>query len=168
MRFLARVQMRDELRKKFDPSDIVQQSMLQAYQAFSDFRGSSEAELVAWLRTILARTISHAIRDAHADKRDVGRERSIHAAMDASSLRLETFLAAEQSSPSQNAQRREQAVVVAEAVETLSEGQREVILLRYWHGKTITEIAEETGRTVSAVAGLAFRGLKSLQEKLGT
>ncbi len=167
LRFLARVQLGKGTNARFDPSDIVQQSMLQAYQAWDGFQGNSEAELIAWLRTILARTVAHAVRDAHAERRDINRERSIHAAIDASSCRLENFLADGQSSPSQQAVRREQAVIVAEAVEALSDQQREVILLRYWHGKTIAEIAEAMDKTPSAVAGLAHRGLKTLRESLG-
>ncbi len=166
LRFLARVQLGIELRSQLDPSDIVQQSLLQAYQARDDFRGGSKAELVAWLRQILSRTIAHATRELHAEKRDVDRQQSIHAAVDASSARLELFLAADQSSPSQRAMRREHAVLVAEAVESLSDEQRETVLLRYWHGMTLNEVANAMAKSPTAVAGLLHRGLKTLRTRL--
>jgi len=166
LRFLARVQLGAELRSKLDPSDIVQQSLLQAHQARSGFRGHTEAELVAWLRRILSRTIAHATRDWQAQKREVDREQSIHTAVDASSARLEHFLAAEGSSPSQRAVRREHAVLVAEAVESLSAAQREAIVLRYWHALTLNEVAAALQKSPTAVAGLLHRGLKALRVKL--
>lgn len=166
LRFLARVQIGPEMQGKLDPSDIVQQSMLQAHRAWKGFRGQSEAELAGWLRTILANTIAHAARHLRTQKRDVGREQSIHEAVDASSMRLEHFLAAEQSSPSQRAVRREHAVLVAEAVESLSEDQREAIVLRYWHGMTLAEVAKAMDKTLPATAGLVHRGLKMLRQKL--
>ncbi len=166
LRFLARVQLGIDLRSQLDPSDIVQQSLLQAYQARDDFRGGSKAELVAWLRQILSRTIAHATRELHAEKRDVDRQQSIHAAVDASSARLELFLAADQSSPSQRAMRREHAVLVAEAVESLSDEQRETVLLRYWHGMTLNEVANAMAKSPTAVAGLLHRGLKTLRTRL--
>lgn len=166
LRFLARVQLGVELRSKVDPSDVVQQSLLQAHQARDGFRGGSEAELVAWLRQILSRTIAHATRDVHAAKRNVDRQQSIHAAVDASSARLEQLLAADLSSPSQRAMRRERAVLVAEAVESLSAEQNEAIVLRYWQGMTLNEVADAMEKSPAAVAGLLHRGLKVLRARL--
>lgn len=164
--FLARVQLGDGLRRRVDPSDIAQQSLLQAHQARNDFRGSSEAEMIAWLRKILSRTIAHVARDLHADKRDIDRERSIHAAVDASSLRLEQLLAADQATPSRLAERREHAVLVAEAVESLTAEQREAIVLRYWRGMKLKELAAAMNKSPSAAAGLLHRGLKTLRTRL--
>jgi RNA polymerase sigma-70 factor (ECF subfamily) len=166
LRFLAKVQLGADLRAKVDPSDIVQQSLLLAHQAWGDFRGTSEAELAAWLRAILSRTIAHATRDWKAQKRDVERERTIEAAVDASSARLGQFLVAEQSSPSQAAMRREQEVLVAEAVESLSADQCEAIVLRYWQGMTLNGVAEAMNKSPAATAGLLHRGLKALRSRL--
>jgi len=106
------------------------------------------------------------VRDFGRDKRDVAREHSLEAVLDASSARLEAWLAVEQSSPSQQAQRNEQAVRLAEALDRLPEAQREAVVLHYFHGCLVADIGRQLGRSAEAVAGLLHRGLKSLREHL--
>src|ERR1700730_7225748 len=98
LRLLAGLQLDPRLQAKLDPSDLVQQTMLQAYQALDQFRGQTEAELAARVRQMLARTLANATRDLGRAKRDVARERSLQATLEESSARLEAWLAAEQSS----------------------------------------------------------------------
>ena len=50
------------LQAKLDPSDVVQQTLLKAHQNWDQFRGSNDAELAAWLRSILARHVSDVAR----------------------------------------------------------------------------------------------------------
>ena len=164
LRLLARMQLDERLRRKMDPSDIVQQTLLQAHRALGDFRGSTDAEMAAWLRQILARNLAHAVRDFGRDKRNINRERSLEQAVNASSARLEAWLAAEQSSPSQKAQRNEHVLQLCEALEQLPDAQREAVELHYWHGCTLAEIADQMDRTPAAIAGLLKRGLRKLRE----
>ena len=166
LRFLARVQLDPRLRAKVDPSDLVQQSLLQAHRARGDFRGTTDAERAAWLRQILARTLLHCRRDLTRDKRDVTRERSLHAGVEASSARLEGWLAAPGSAPDRRARRNERARLLAAAVETLPDDQREAVTLRYWEGLKLAEIAGRMGRTTGSVAGLLRRGLRAVREGL--
>jgi RNA polymerase sigma-70 factor (ECF subfamily) len=167
LRLLARSQLDDRLRSKLDASDIVQQTLLQAHRGLADFRGTTDAEMAAWLRQILAHNLAHAVRDFGRDKRDIGRERSLQAAVDASSARLESWLAAEQSSPSQRAQRNEQVLRLCDALEQLPGSQRDAVRLHYWEGCTLVEIGARLDKTPAAVAGLLKRGMRKLRELMG-
>ena len=161
---LAKMQLDDRLRRKMDPSDVVQQTLFQAHRAMGDFRGSTEAEMAAWLRQNLARNLAHAVRDFGRDKRNINRERYLEEAVNASSARLEAWLAAEQSSPSQKVQRNEQVLQLCDALYRLPDSQREAVGLHYWQDCTLAEIAEQMDRTPAAVAGLLKRGLRKLRE----
>ena len=165
LRFLARVQLDRRLQAKVDPSDIVQQSLLQAHQARDQFLGTTQAEQAAWLRQILARSMAHALRDFQREKRDVAREVSLSKALESSSIRLERWLQVE-SHPDQRAERKERMLLVSEALEQLPTDQRDSIILRFWKGRSLQEIANEMDRTPRAVAGLLQRGLKTLRTNL--
>lgn len=167
LRLLASIQMSSQLRGKLDPSDIVQQTFLQAHQARGTFRGESEAELAGWLRKILIRTLLHAIRDYARAKRDVALERSLQEDVGRSSARWEEWLQGDQSTPSHCAQRNEQLRHLADAMEGLPEAQGEAVELYYWQKLTVSQIAEQMGRSPDAISGLLRRGLRQLREQLG-
>lgn len=163
---LARMQFDRRLQAKLDASDVVQQTMLQAHQAWDGFRGSTDAELAAWLRQILARNLAHLARDYGRDKRDVARERSLQHRLDQSSARLEAWLRTDESSPSQRAVRNEELLRLAGAVARLPDAQRTAVELHYWHGWTVPDIAIHIGRSNTATAGLLHRGLTALRSEL--
>jgi RNA polymerase sigma-70 factor (ECF subfamily) len=165
LRVLARVQLDPRLRGKLDPSDIVQQTLLEAHRA-RDKCPSDPAEQAAWLRKILAHNLANAVRDLGRAKRDVRRERSLEAAIEESSARLEAWLAAEQSSPSERAESNEYLLRLAEALDQLPADQQEAVVLHHLQGQSLSELAGHFGRSPAAVAGLLHRGIKKLQELL--
>jgi RNA polymerase sigma-70 factor (ECF subfamily) len=163
---LARLQVYARLAPKLDASDLVQQTLLRAHQALDQFHGGPD-QIKAWLRQILARTVANAIRHLCQARRDVRLEQSLEADVDASSMRLDAWLAAEQSSPSEVCQHREQLNALAAALESLPEEQRTVLVLKHCHGQTVDQIAQQLGRTPASVAGLLRRGMQTLRERLG-
>jgi RNA polymerase sigma-70 factor (ECF subfamily) len=162
----ARLRLAPILRGKLEPSDVVQQTLLEAHQARDQFRGRSVGEQAAWLRQILARNLANAGRDLSRAKRDVTRERSLQQALDESASQLEGWLADGQSSASRQAQRHEWAVRLAQALADLPEAQREAVVLRHFHGLSLARIAAELHTTTAAVTGLLHRGLKNLRQLL--
>lgn len=162
----ARVNLGEPLRGKLDASDIVQQTLLDAHRQRQQFRGQTPAEMAGWLRRMLACNLADAVRALRRDKRDVRRERSLDAALDESASRLDAWLAAEQSSPSEHAIHSEEVLQVADAVAQLPDAQSDAIVLHYWQGLTLAEVAQRLGRTPAAVAGLLQRGLKALRTLL--
>lgn len=163
---MARMHMGHKLGAKMDPSDIVQQTLLDAHRQREQFRGSTSAEMAGWLRRMLACNLADALRAFARDKRDLARERSLEAALEESSARIEAWLHAEQSSPSQKAERTEDMLRLVEALAELPEAQREAVVLHYWQGQTLAEVAAQLERSVPAVAGLLQRGLKTLRTLL--
>ena len=161
LHLLARLQLDRRLQAKVDASDIVQQTLVQAIRGASEFRGRTEAEVAAWLRQILAHNLANTLRDLGRQRRDVRRERSIQAAVEQSSARLESWLAADQTSPSQRAIRGEQASQLADALASLPEAQREALTLHHLQEWTLDQVAQHLGRSPAAVAGLIKRGLRA-------
>lgn len=166
LRFLARQHLRSRYHGKLDHSDIVQQSLLSAFAARDQFVGQTEAERLAWMRQILVHTVARATRGLLTQKRDINRERSIEADVDASSMRLRHFLASRDSSPSQAMVREENVRMLAEAIERLPDDQREVVELRYWSEMSVKQLSETLGKSPSAIAGLLHRGTKRLRALL--
>jgi RNA polymerase sigma-70 factor (ECF subfamily) len=163
LRALAQIELGRRLQSKVDPSDIVQQSLLEAHQDLAALKGRTEPELIAWLRTILARNLLNTARDFAAQKRDLKRERSLAQHLADSSVRLEQFLASEQTSPSQIAARNEDAEKLAAALAELPDDQRAALILKHFHDWSLAQIAKEMDRSTLAVAGLLKRGLKKLR-----
>jgi RNA polymerase sigma-70 factor (ECF subfamily) len=166
LRMLARTQLGPRLQAKLDASDVAQQVILRAHEAREQFRGTSEAERLAWLRAILANVLAAVARRFEAAARDVGRERSLEVDLEQSSSRLECLIPADQTSPSQRASRCEDLLRLAAALARLPPDQREVVELHHLKGLPVAEVAVEMGRTRPAVVGLLFRGLKKLRELL--
>jgi RNA polymerase sigma-70 factor (ECF subfamily) len=164
---LARLQVEPRFRAKFDPSDIVQQTMLEAVRGWPKYRGGTEAELAAWLRQILAHVLLHEMRRfGQAQRRDVGREVSLEQALAESSRRLGNALAAPGSSPSERAGRNELELCLADALARLPADYAEVILLRNVEGLAHDEIAGRMGRGVGSVRMLWVRALARLRREL--
>src|SRR6516162_2690961 len=76
LRLLARARVGALLRARLDPSDLVQQTLLVAHRQAGQFRGTTQAELAAWLGQILDRQLANLLRDHCRDCRDVRREQS--------------------------------------------------------------------------------------------
>lgn len=135
-----------------DAADLVQETFLKAHRHFVQFRGMTEREFISWLRQILAATLANLVRHYYAaQRRDVRLERELAVDLDESSRVLDQGLLAKQSSPSQRAVRREQAVVLADALGQLPEDYREVVILRQLQGLTFPEVARRMSRTVDSV-----------------
>jgi RNA polymerase sigma-70 factor (ECF subfamily) len=160
---LARMQLDPGPRNRIDPSDIVQQTLLEAHAKADQFHGDDSA-LAAWLRQALVNNLRDAWRALRQGKRDIRREQTLPEAVEQSSARLQGMLAAAQSSPSQRAVRNEDLLRLADALSRLPQAQREAIVLHHLQGCSLAEAARSMGRTDTAVAGLLHGGLKHLRQ----
>jgi RNA polymerase sigma-70 factor (ECF subfamily) len=165
---LARLQIGQRLQGKVDDSDLVQETFLRAHRDFAGFRGSTEEEFVAWLRQILAYQLANLVRRyLSTQRRDVRLEQDLVGALEESSHALGRGLLAPHSTPSQQAVRREQSVLLADALGQLPGAYREVIILRHLEGLPLAQVASRMGRTVDSVRKLWTRALVRLRHTLG-
>jgi RNA polymerase sigma-70 factor (ECF subfamily) len=168
LELLARLQIGRRLQGKVDAADLAQETFLQAHDCFDQFRGSSEGELVSWLRQILASRLEKLIRHyCGTQRRDVRLERQLVVELDQSSRLMDQGLADPASSPSQRAVQREQAVRLADALRRLPEESREVLILHHLQGLSMPDVARRLGRTLDSVKNRWLRGLARLRQLMG-
>lgn len=164
LHLLARMQVAPALVGKIDLSGIVQQTLWEA--ARGDSTGKSDAELLPWLRQILANNLRDEFRRWSAMRRDVRREQSLEAALEQSSAKLAEWVGSQQSSPSQRAARNEDLTRLAAALATLPEDQRIAVELHHLQGLSLSQVAAQLGRSSEAVASLLYRALQRLKKHL--
>ncbi len=166
---LAQAQLGRQLRAKCDASDLVQQTLLEAYRDFAGFQGSHERDLLAWLRRILAHNLFNEARHFAARQRDAAREVSLEhlqTGLDRSSAALSGGIAADTPGPSQLAAEHEDAVRLANLLAQLPEDYQTVLLLRVFEGLPAEEVAQRMNRTAGAVRMLQMRALAALREEM--
>jgi len=163
---LARLQLGRGLHGKVDLSGVVQQSLLEAHRALGQSADRNRPVRAAWLRQILANNLRDEMRKLGTAARDMTRECSLEESMAGSSSRLEAWLAADQSSPSQQAMRNERLLALARALSLLPADQRHAVELHHLQGWSLADVARDLGRTKGAVAALLFRAVKKLRELL--
>jgi RNA polymerase sigma-70 factor (ECF subfamily) len=157
---LAQSRLESWLRAKVDPSDLVQQTLLEAYRGFPQFQGGTSGEWLAWLRRILDHNAADYVRYYHGtDKRRVGREVPLGGSADGGA-----DPPADGETPSQELLRKERELQVADALAHLSDDHRTVLLLRNLQRLPFDEVARRMGRSRPATQMLWMRAIRKLQE----
>ncbi len=171
---LARAQIGRRLQARVSPSDVVQETMLEAVRDFGQFHGTTEREFVVWLRQIFVNNLMRFVAvHVHTAKRDVRVEVSMQQLSNSLSSTVagfDRFVVANVSSPSAAAVRRETGVLVADQLTKLPAHYREVIVLRNLQGMPFEEVAQEMGRSTGSVRMLWMRAIdrfRSLLEESG-
>ena len=164
--FLARSHVESWIQAKVDSSDLIQQTLMEAHQAFPGFNGQTEGEWIAWLKQILKHNATDFVRRFGAAKRRATLEVAISAGNDSTYFRAAPELSSGDETPSQIMSRREQEILLSEALAALPEDYQEVIVLRNLQRLPFDEIAERMGRSRPATQMLWMRALKKLQAQL--
>jgi RNA polymerase sigma-70 factor (ECF subfamily) len=167
LRLLARQEIDSRFAGKFEPSDAVQQTLLEAWKGWDNFRGTEEPQRLAWLRQILAHQLAHLARHyAGTQKRDLQREQSLEHSLSQSADRLDSLLPAGDCTPSGVASANEQRLLLARALERLPPDYRQVILLRNLEDLPHEEVARRMNRSEGAVRMLWVRALAALRDAI--
>jgi RNA polymerase sigma-70 factor (ECF subfamily) len=160
LRVLAASCLHHEMRGKADPSDIVQETLLKAHQNYRHFRGTTEIEWMTWLRKILVNHLTDFQKGYRRERRNVDREQPLESLVDRSSAMLRNLGPSPGPSPSQEAQRREAAALVADAIAELEPDDRDVVILRNLHELDWNAVGERTGRSPDAARMLWARAMQ--------
>ena len=164
LRLIAQTHLGDPLKKKMDASDVVQQTLMQAHKDWPQFKGSTEAQLLAWLKQILRHRLIDMARHWKGQKRDLGRDVDLQQQVEDSFRQVDEWLAASQTSPSMAAHGNEMLLLLAAAVEELPDKLRQVVVMHHLQGMKLTEIASEVGCDETTVGRRLFKGVKQLGE----
>jgi RNA polymerase sigma-70 factor, ECF subfamily len=162
----AKAEIGPRLAVRCDASDVVQQTMVEAFQGYKTFKGASEPEFSAWIKRIHRRNITDLIRKRSSPECHPleGPRHGNDAEASASFCWNEP--AAKQSTTSQRLIKGEKALRLAEILESLPDMQREAVRLRHIEGWPVDKIARALDRSLAATAGLIKRGLQALREKM--
>jgi RNA polymerase sigma-70 factor (ECF subfamily) len=162
---LANQKLGTELQGKVSPSDLVQETFLEAQRDFGQFHGGREDELLAWLSRILVNNLANVSRSFRdTQRRALGREVPLHdlnRAPQARDVSLET------PSPSDKAVAHEELAALERALSRLSERNREAIRLRLEERLTFEQVGDALGCSADAARKLWARAVDLLQKEMG-
>jgi RNA polymerase sigma-70 factor (ECF subfamily) len=162
---VANRQLGPELRAKLGPSDVVQDTFLEAKRDFHRFHGDTAEALRAWLNRILLNNLANAARSyRRTEKRELDRE--VPFAEVPTGLRC-AGLAAPGPTPSKQAVAREENAELERVLARLPGPYREVIELRHQDQLSFEEIGRRLGRSAEAARKLWARAVEQLQAILG-
>ena len=154
------------VRGRLDESDLVQETLLQAYLSREQVRGRSEPERVGWLRAILANKIAAAHRHFRRRRRDVRRETPPGSPLSEPSGGALAWLEDPGPAPGAGLEREGDLARLAAALAALPADQRRAVEMHHLEGLPFAEVAARMGRSKASVAGLVFRGVLALRERL--
>lgn len=161
---IAQGELAPDLQAKGSASDLVQETFLEAQRDFTQFSGTSEPELLRWLRQILLHNVGTFSRQfRETSKRDLAREMASGAG--AVENTLWNAVPDDGSSPSSVAMKHEQAAALQGALERLADDYRQVITLRYEQQQSFEEIGQRMNRSPEAVRKLWARAMERLRQE---
>ena len=167
LRLLAQTNLGERLKQKIDASDVIQQTYLHAHKNREQFQGSSEPQLVAWLKAILKNRLIDMARHWKGQKRNMDRDVNLQQKVDDSFQRVDDWLAMSQTSPSMAVERDESLLILSAAVEKLPDQLREVVVMHHLQGMKLVEISKAVSCDETTVGRRLFRGMKQLGELMG-
>ena len=158
LRLLAGLWVPRRLQRKLDASDLVQDAMLKAHAKRHQFEGNTDGQYKTWLRQILRNTLLDELKKGQLP------EQSVREVEDASRW-MENWLAVRDPSAGSQVAKEERLQLLAKALAELPEDWQEVLILRYFKGCKVRQIAEYLDRTPASVAGFLRRALEQLREE---
>jgi RNA polymerase sigma-70 factor (ECF subfamily) len=153
-----------QLRARVDPSDVVQETQMEAVRRLRGYLDDEPLPFRLWLRQLAHdRLLMLRRRHVTAARRAVGRELALP---DGSSFQLAAQLFRGSSTPSEQYNRRELAQRVRQALAQMPDGDRELLLMRNYEGLSNDEGARVLDITPAAASQRYGRALLRLRKLL--
>lgn len=155
--------------RRVDASDIVQDVLLEANQRLTDYLKRADMPFHLWLRHLAQdRIIDTHRRHRLAQRRSLDREQPLvrPALSDESSQMLMAQLVDPEQTPASEAIRRELQRRIDDAIDQLSDDDREIILMRHHEALTNQEVAQALNLTEAAASMRYLRALRRLRAVL--
>jgi RNA polymerase sigma-70 factor (ECF subfamily) len=157
------------LQGRIDPSDVLQESYLEASRQLAAYLKDPSIPFYLWLRLITGQKLL-ALHRYHlgTQERDAGREVSLYrgALPAASSAALAAQLLGHGSRPSEAVMRAERSLRLQDALNSMDPLDREVLALRHFEQLSNAETAQVMGLRESAASKRYVRALQRLKEIL--
>lgn len=168
LRIIIRNRLTPDLQRVLSEDDVLQEVWLVVFRNISSFLPEGKNSFDRWLTSVAIKTIINLVKSAYRLKRGGGR-RQVREEWKTGSSYIALFndIAAEGRTPSREAFAAEAADAIKSALSELPEDRQRVISLRYIAGRSLDEIAEETGKSKPAVRSLVYQGLRQMRRQLG-
>jgi RNA polymerase sigma-70 factor (ECF subfamily) len=168
LRQMVALRLDRRLSARVDPSDVVQETLLEADRRLADYARERPLPFYPWLRQLACDRLADLHRrHVQADKRSVRREEGGGPGLpDESQWALAGHLT-RPTSPSLRARREEAQARVRAALARLSEADQEVLVLRHLEQLSVKEVAAVLGVREGTVSVRLLRALQRLRDLLG-
>jgi RNA polymerase sigma-70 factor (ECF subfamily) len=169
LREMVALRLDRRLLNRLDPSDVVQDTLMDASRKLPEYLKHRPLPLYPWLRQLaLQRLVDLHRRHVKTKKRSVVREASLEpgALPDESAALLANRVAASGTHPTARLIQQELQQRVQEALDELAPRDRELLVMLYLEQLSIREAAQSLGITEKAVVMRHLRALERLQKRL--
>lgn len=171
LRRMVQLRLDQRLQGRLDPSDVVQEAYVEALSRLDKYLENPDMPLFLWLRFLVGQQLTNAHRKHLGTKqRDAGREVSIYrqAYPDASSAALAAHLVGRLNTPSEILMQADRVQRIQQALESISDMDREILTLRHFEQLTRSETARVLDIEESAASKRYVRALQRLKKSLGS
>jgi RNA polymerase sigma-70 factor, ECF subfamily len=169
LRRMVEARLDRRVRGRVDPSDVLQDGLVDAVARLPTYLADPKLPLFLWLRLVIGERLAKIHRDhLGAQVRDASREVSLYRGpMPApSSAALAAHLLGKETSPTQAVVRAERLLRLQEALNALDPLDREILSLRHFEELTHAEAARVLDIQEAAAAKRYVRALKRLKDVL--
>jgi RNA polymerase sigma-70 factor (ECF subfamily) len=169
LRRMVALRLDRRLSGRVDPSDVIQDALVQAALGLPAYLRQPDRPFFLWLRWLTGMTLQGVHRHhLGIQARDAGREVQLldRPLPQASSAALAAQLLGRDTRPSVAAVREERKRRLQEALNAMDPLDQEVLVLRHFEDLSNAEVARELGLRVSAASKRYLRALRRLKEVL--